>query len=254
MNAIDERAIRQQLERAVAPLDPAAPPLDTLRLRARRRRWVRLSGAGLVTAGVAATVIAVSFARTTSDTGLLAVPPPSHESLATFAASQHGKHVVGPIDTDSGYYGAFAVKKGVEVVRWTGAWRPAREVITNYGPGRWVVRLSDADSVIPGAAAFEMRYRGGDVSYFGGILSDVSGRWRAERFDRCAEKNISCNFRSSTQPYGHVVDGAFVSLHNTCTPYCAAGHIYRVTWRWNSTTDRFEVAAAHRAGRWADRP
>jgi hypothetical protein len=122
-----------------------------------------------------------------------------------------------------------------------------------------VERLTDAGAVVQGAPAFEMRYRGGDVSYFGGVLylaDENTGQasWRAARFDRCDVKGLSCEYRGTTQPYGHVVNGSVVSMHNDCTPYCAAGHLYRVTWQWSSADQRFEVVAAQRAGRWADRP
>jgi hypothetical protein len=255
MNPVAEQTVRDLLEQAVAPLTPIAPPLDAVRARADRRRRLRLwLGAGMaaVTAAVVAVVLVVVPGEEPHQATIAA--PPSVESLTAYAAAHGGKQVAGPITTATGYYGAFTVKRGVQVVRYRDAWRPDGAVITKYGPGRWVVRLSGAGAVIPGGAAFEIRYQGGDVSYFGGVLSNAGGTWRAERFKRCQVKLVSCVYPGVTQPYGHVADGRFVSMHNDCEPYCAAGHLYRVTWRWNPSEERFEVADAHRVGRWADRP
>jgi hypothetical protein len=253
---IDEQAIREQLERAVAPLDPAAPPLEMLRARATRRRRLQYAIGVSVTAVTAAIVAVVLVAIPGNDSDEVMVgKAPSADSLAAYASAHDGKHVAGPIASSSGYYGAFTVKKGIQVVHFVGdVWQLDGAPLTTFGPGRWVLRLSDGGSVVPGAPSFAMRYQGGDVSYFGGVVSNAGGAWRAERFDRCVVKDISCNYRGTTQPYGHVNNGKFVSMHNDCTPYCAAGHLYRVTWWWNSSSERFEVAAAQRQGRWADRP
>jgi hypothetical protein len=248
VNAIDEQAIREQLESAVAPLDPDAPPLELLRTRAVRRRRLRYSiGAGLTAA--AAAIVAVVLVVVPGDGSKQQVSvdrAPSADSLAAFAATQHGKHVAGPIESTSGFYGAFAVKKGVEVVRYVdGAWQADGAVITDYGPGRWVVSLSGAGSVVPGVPSFVMRYRGGDVSYFGGVVALADGVWRAAEFATCSNRELSCWNPGTEQPYGHVVNGRFVSIHNDCTPYCAAGTDYRVTWKWYRAAGRFTVFSEH---------
>jgi hypothetical protein len=261
VNAIDEQSIRDQLQRAVAPLDPVAPPLDTLRVQGARRRRVRwTSGAGLTAAAAAIVAVVIVVLPSDGSNQVNVAKAPSAESLATYAAAQHGKHVAGPIESSSGYYGAFAVTQGVEVVRYVdGAWQQDGPVITKYGPGRWVMRLSDGGGVIPARPSFAMRYVGGDVSYFGGVvyLTDeglASRGWVAARFGKCSNKNLSCAYAGATQPYGHVVRGRFVSVSNDCKPYCAAGTQYRVTWQWNTAKRRFQVASTHPAGRWADRP
>lgn len=252
MNAVDERSIREQLERALAPLDPAAPPLDTLRAQAARRRRFRYSiGAGLTTVAAGIVVAVLIVVPGGKPKSVVVGNGPARDSLAAFAAAQHGKHLAGPIESSSGYYGAFTVKKGIQVARYAaGAWRLDGDVITKYGPGRWVVKMSDGGGVIPGRPSFQMRYQGGDVSYFGGVFflaDENSGHatWRAARFGRCNLKKVSCYYPGETQPYGHVVDGVFTSIHNDCTPYCAAGTDYRFTWKWDSPEQRFTVATHH---------
>ncbi|HVT64666.1 MAG TPA: hypothetical protein VHD81_05910 [Mycobacteriales bacterium] len=250
MNTIDEQAVRDQLARAVAPLDPVAPPLDVLRASASRRRRIRYSvGGGLAAAAAAIAAVILVVVPGDGSKQVTIGKAPSAESLAAFAATQHGKHIAGPIESSSGFYGAFAVKKGVEVVRFIdGSWQQDGAVITKYGPGRWVSQLSDGGAVVPGRPSFAMRYVGGDVSYFGGVIylanEGLGSRgWVPAHFGKCSNRELSCSYSGETQPYGHVVRGRFVSIHNDCTPYCAAGTDYRVTWQWDGMKRQFTVAS-----------
>jgi hypothetical protein len=97
---------------------------------------------------------------------------------------------------------------------------------------------------VPGHASFAVRTIGGDVSYFGGVLVDDGGMWTAARFAKCPDhKTLSCAYPGTTQPYGHLAHGAFVSVSNDCTPNCAAGTDYRITWRWKASERKFVVGA-----------
>jgi hypothetical protein len=253
VNSIDERGIRDQLERAVAPLDPVAPALDVLRRRGAHRRRMHVTfGAGMAT--VAAAVVALVLVPNGGSKKQVGITTrPARESLAAYAAAHHGKHVAGPVDSRSGYYGAFTVKRGIQVVHYVnGAWRPDGPMVVGAGEGRFVVKLSSGNAVIPGEPSFELHTLGGDVSYYGGVLRDYGARWERARFGTCGHHKLC--YAALMEPYGHIVNGEFVSMQNDCTPNCAAGHMYRVTWRWNSSSDRFEAAATHREGRWANRP
>lgn len=247
MNTIDERAIRDQLERAVAPLDPVAPPLDALRERAARRRRLHYSlGAGVAVAAAAIVAVVLVVVPGGGSSKVVVGTAPSTDSLKAYAAAHHGKHVAGPIESGSGFFGAFAVKRGIQVVHYVaGEWQSDGAVVTKYGPGRWVMKIADAGAIIPGHPAFVERYQGGDVSYFGGVLSNVGGSWQAVRFAKCKQKELSCTYAGTSQPYGHIQGGRFVSIHNDCTPYCAAGTEYRVTWRWDAAAHHFTEASGH---------
>ncbi|HWC33744.1 MAG TPA: hypothetical protein VG650_02840 [Mycobacteriales bacterium] len=244
MNAIDERAIREQLQRAVAPLDPAAPPLEELRARAARRRRLRYSlGATVAVAAAAIVAVVLVVVPGGGSSRIQVSQAPSEESLASYAAAHHGKHVAGPLETGSGYVGAYATKNAVVIARYVdGAWQADGSVARPHGAGQYILRLSGGESVIPGHASFAERDKGGDVTYFGGVFYDDNGTWRDARFARCANRELSCAYPGTGQPYGHVVGGKFVSIHNDCTPYCAAGTEYRVTWRWDAASQRFVVA------------
>lgn len=248
MSKFDEEEIRAHLQRAVAPLDPVAPPLDLLRERAVKLRRFRISaGGGLVAVAAAAVTVAVLVVPASGSQGIKPATAPSRDSLTSYASAHGGKHVAGPVADGSHYVGAYATKRAIVVVRYAaGSWHADGTPITQYGPGRFVQRLDDGGGVIPGHASFAVRYTGGDVSYFGGVFYDNNGTWTPARFAKCSNKKLSCAYAGNEQPYGHIVNGTFVSVSNDCTPYCAAGTDYRITWRWSAATHRF-VAVSERA-------
>jgi hypothetical protein len=242
MTDINEKEIRERLERAVAPLDPVAPPLDLLRERAVKLRRFRISaGGGLLAAAAAAVTVAVVVVPANGSQSVRTAAP-SAASLTKYAAAHGGKHVAGPIGSGP-YYGAFADKQGIEVVKYAGgAWHADGAPITKYGPGRFVIRIADGGDIVPGSPSFVERYQGGDVSYFGGVVYNDHGTWTAARFGKCSGyKALSCAYAGTSEPYGHVAMGSFVSDHNNCTPNCAAGKTYVVTWKWNATSSKFVV-------------
>ena len=243
MNQLDEKEIRERLDRAVAPIDPIAPPLDSLRQRAVKLRRVRVSAGGGLLAAAAAAVTAAVIVAPAHGSSTLNAAAPSRASLTTFAAAQHGKHITGPIVDGSHYAGAFTTKKAIVVAEYRSAgWHTVR-TFTSYGDGQYVLKLSDGGSVIPGHASFALRTVGGDVSYFGGVVYDANGSWRGAHFAKCAgHPNLGCAYAGGEQPYGHVVNGRFVAIYDNCTPNCAEGTDYRVTWRWDEPQHRFTVA------------
>ncbi|HEX3706640.1 MAG TPA: hypothetical protein VHV76_08425 [Mycobacteriales bacterium] len=248
MTEFDEKEIRDHLERAVAPIDPIAPPLDVLRARAVKLRRFRISaGGGLLAAAAAAVTVAVVVVPASGSSSVHIAAAPSLGSLTSYASSHGGKHVAGPELDGSHYVGAYATKQAIVVVRYaSGHWHADGKPITKYGAGKYVQRLGDGGTIVPGHASFTMRYIGGDVSYFGGVIYDANGTWKPAHFGKCADHpNLSCAYAGNEQPYGHIVAGSFVSTSNSCKPSCAAGTDYLITWRWNAATKQFATDDAH---------
>jgi hypothetical protein len=244
MTKMTEQEIRERLERAVAPIDPIAPPLDALRASAVKLRRFRISvGGGLLAAAAAAVTVAVVVVPASGSSHVSVASSPTPASLNAYASAHGGKHVVGPIKDVTHYAGAYTTKKAIVVVRFAnGGWHVDGKPITKYGPGMYVQNLTDAGAVIPGAGAIDVRTQGGDVTYFGGILYDASGTWTPAKFGTCGHHKLC--YPGTTEGYGHVApSGSFVSLVNNCEPYCAAGTDYRITWAWSAAKERFEATS-----------
>jgi hypothetical protein len=251
MNAVDETSVRDQLEQALSVLDPAPPQLDTLRARAgRRRRTRRVFGGFLVvaTAGVAVAVIAavVTVAPAGRDKIQVAAPP-TRDSLVRFATANGALKIAGPFGGNPGWYGVFSTKHAIVVANYVGQqWRPDGPAVTSLGPGRFVTRLSQGPAL--GSAetpSIAVRTVGGDVTYFGSVLRRGTHRWLPSNFGPCAHHKL-CYSPSNSEPYGHPAGDGFVSTSNNCTPYCAAGTNYRITWRWSAPKQKF-AAVSERA-------
>ena len=244
MNDINEQEIRERLERAVAPIDPIAPPLDAVRARAVKLRRFRISaGGGLLAAAAAAVTLAVVVVPANGSQNVRVASAPSRTSLTSYASAHGGKHVAGPELDSSGYVGAYTTKQAIVIVRYgAGRWHPDGAPVTKYGPGKYVQRLSVGGDVVTGHASVAVRTIGGDVSYFGGMLYDANGTWTPAHFAKCAHHpNLSCAYAGSEQPYGHVVSGRFYSVSNNCMPNCAGGTDYSITWRWDAAKKQFEA-------------
>ena len=208
------------------------------------RRFRISAGGGLLAAAAAAVTVAVVVVPANGSQHVHVSAAPSQASLTRYASAHDGKHVAGPVVDGTHYFGAYATKQGIVVVRYAdGAWRADGAPITKYGAGQYIVRLADGGEVVPGHASFAVRTIGGDVSYFGGVLYDANGTWTPARFAKCPNhKALSCAYAGNSQPYGHVASGEFVSVSNNCTPNCAAGTDFLITWRWDSTKKQFVVA------------
>jgi hypothetical protein len=242
MNEMTEKEIRERLERAVAPIDPVAPALDDLRERAVKLRRYRISvGGGLLAAAAAAVTVAVVVVPASGSSSVHVAAAPTQSSLTKYATAHGGKHVSPPVVDGTGYVGVYSTKQAIQVVRYTGgAWRLDGKPLTKDGPA---IKLGDAGDVIPGHAGFTVHFRGGDVSYFGAVLYDLNGTWTWAHFAKCAgHKALSCAYPGTSQPYGHIVAGRFVSISNNCTPNCAAGTDYLLEWQWNAAKKQFQVA------------
>ena len=258
MNATDETSIRAQLARAVEVLDPAAPPLAALQLRAakRRRRFRLGTGFGAVAlAGACAAVVAVVI--TAGSGGTAKVTPasaPSTSSLADFAAANGAigtvaEHkITGPLQGTSGYYGAFIVKQGVSLVAWNGsAWHLDGATIKKFGAGKWILRVAPGPSLGDAATTPSVYVRGlgGSVSYFGFVLQRGTAGWHTTSFGGCGHHQL-CYTPSDSEPYGRPGNAGFVSVNNSCTPDCAAGNEWRVSWRWDAAKDKFVAVRTHK--------
>jgi hypothetical protein len=242
MNSNNEKEIRELLERAVAPIDPVAPPLDALRARAVKLRRFRISvGGGLLAAAAAAITVAVVVVPANGTGNVHVATAPSQASLASYASAHGGKHVAGPELDGTTYVGAYATKKAIVVVRYaSGAWHADGKPVTKYGPGQYVMSLGKGGAVVPGTGSFAVRTIGGDVSYFGGVLYDAKGTWTAAKFGTCGHDKLC--YPSTTEPYGHIALGKFRSVSNVCNP-CSAGHEYRIIWKWDAGSSKFEAAS-----------
>lgn len=251
MNDFHEAQVREQLARAVRGIDPVAPQLDTLRSRAVRRKRTRRTVGGVMAvavAGAAAAIVATVVAAAPGGNGQVQVASsPTHQSLVRFAKSHGGLRVAGPFAGKPGWYGAFTTRRAIVVADYVDhQWRQDGAAVTSLGKGRFVTRLGLGPRL--GSAAttpsIAVRVIGGDVSYFGSVLRrDVNG-WRTANFGRCGHHGL-CFTPSNSEPYGHTVSGGFVSINNNCTPNCAAGTEYRVTWRWSVGARKFVAISEH---------
>jgi hypothetical protein len=171
---------------------------------------------------------------------------PTHASLVAYAKAHGGLKVAGPYAGNPGWFGAFSTKRAIVVVDFAGHWRPDGPAVKSLGKGKFVTRLGRGPRL--GAAAttpsIAVRILGGDVSYFGSVLRRGANRWQPASFGGCGHHKL-CFTPSNSEPYGHRVGKRFVSISNNCTPNCAAGTEYRVTWRWNAGTSKF-VAKSER--------
>jgi hypothetical protein len=253
MNTLDESEVRKQLERAVDQLEPVAPPLEMLRARAvRRRRSRRTAGSLMVlaVAGAAAAIVVAVAVLAPSGNDRLQVAAgsvataPTHASLVRFAKAHGGKHVAGPFTGASASYGVFSTKQAIVVADYDGTqWHQDGPAVTALGKGQFVTRLGLGPQLgaHPSTPSIYVRMIGGDVSYFGSVLRRTGGQWRAAKFGACGHNRLC--YPSNSEPYGHVTAGGFVSVSNNCTPNCAAGTDYRVTWAWNPAKQKFDAAS-----------
>jgi hypothetical protein len=251
MNPTDEMSIRDQLDRAVRLLDPVAPALDNLRARAGRRRRNRRATGGFMAVGVVGAMTAI-FATVivgapSGKASLQVAAAPTHQSLVRFATANGGLKIAGPYGGKSAWYGAFSTKHAIVVADYDGTrWRADGPAVTSLGKGQLVTRLGRGPQLGGEATptSFAVRVIGGDVSYFGSVLRRSSDSWGAAKFGGCGHSGL-CYTPSTSEPYGHRVGAGFVSVNNNCTPNCAVGTEYRVTWRWSAPKDKFLAVSEH---------
>lgn len=248
MTLIDEREIREQLERAVDVIKPVAPPLDALRARARRRSRNRRTGLGLMAVAAVAAIVLIAVVVLPGGGNKQTVKPahaPSRASLVTFANANHAlKRIVGPYESANGYYGAFTTKTGVDVTTYRdGAWQLSGSPVTALGNGRWIMRMQFTPPLAgPGTAGttptIYIREMGGDITYAGWFLRKEGAKWVPARFGTCGHQHL-CYPHSNSEAYLHQSATGLVSVSNNCTPDCAAGTEYRIHWRWSAGRQEF---------------
>jgi hypothetical protein len=248
MNSLDEAKVREQLERAVDPIDPLPPHLEMLRSRAVRRKRTRRAFGGvmiLAVAGAAAAIVTAVVVAAPGGTDRLRVASgPTHHSLVSFAKAHGGLKVAGPFGGSSGSYGVFSTKQSIVVARYAGThWREDGSAVTSLGKGQFVTRLGEGPRLGSAATTPSMYVRviGGDVSYFGSVLERIGGQWRTARFGSCGHDKLC--YPSNSEPYGHPAAPGFVSVSNNCTPNCAVGTNYRVSWRWSAAKAKFVASS-----------
>ena len=246
MNAIDERAIREQLERAVEVIEPIAPPLDGLRTLARRRRRARRYGGGFLAVAAMAAIVLIAVVVVPGGSGkqtVRAATMPSRQSFLTFAAAHGALKELGPYEEGNGFYGAFTTRAGVGVAKYrSNEWTLMGSVVTSLGSGRYI-RLMGFESPLQSAGSgsdtpsLSVHTLGGDVSYYGARLREMGGRWQPAMFGSCGHGDLCPP--GTTEPYLHHSGYGLVSVQNDCVPYCAAGTDYRVRWNWSPILARF---------------
>lgn len=252
MNALDETEVREQLKQALDVLDPTPPPYGAIAARAtKRRRRLRISAGlgGVALAGACALVgVAIVGLGSGGNATITASAGPSGQSLQDFATAhgalsggRFGRQIGGPYETSGGFYGAFTVKHGAQIARWDGsAWQLDGATITKQGPGQFIERFGDGPAL--GTSLTPTIYErgmGGDVSYFGTILARTPDGWKGAKFGACGHHKLC--YPSDAEPYGHLVGNDVRSVNNDCTPDCASGTEYRITWRWDMTTGRYDA-------------
>lgn len=258
MNAVAEAKIREQLSQAVDVIDPVGPPIAAIRSRAaKRRRTFRLTGGLGAVALVGACAVVAAVVITASSGGTAELTPaaaPSTKSLTDFAVasgaidSRFGRQVAGPLQGSAGYFGAFTVKKGVNLAAWDGAaWHLDGSPVTKLGAGRFIMRLAQGPALDSAGTtpSVYVRGMGGDIAYFGSVLQRGAAGWHAVTFGGCGHHRL-CYPGADAVAYGHPTAGGFVSINNTCRPDCASGTEYRVSWRWSTAKDRFVSVGVHR--------
>jgi hypothetical protein len=243
MNSLDETQVREQLARAVDVIDPLPPQLDMLRSRAVRRKRTRRTFGGVmilaVAGATAAFLMAVVFTAPGGTDRLRVAAGPTHHSLVSFAKSRGGRKVAGPFTGSSASYGVFSTKQAIVLARYVGThWRQDGPAVTSLGKGQFVTRLGRGPRLGTATTpSMYVRVIGGDVSYFGSVLQRSGGQWGAVRFGSCGHDTLC--YPSNSEPYGHPTASGFVSVSNNCTPNCAGGTNYRVSWRWSAGKAKF---------------
>jgi hypothetical protein len=250
MKAVEENAVRELLAQAVSPIDPVAPPFASVRQRAVRRRRTRRTAGGfmvvIATGAAVAIVASIVSATPGGNAELRAASAPTHASLVQFARA-HGGHklVAGPFTGSSGSYGVFARTKNIEVAAYgAGKWHQDGPDVSGLGNGSLVTHLGLGPKLNATTPSLWVGVIGGDVSYFGSVLYRGDHRWLIAHFGGCGHHGL-CPTPSTSQPYGHPAKEIFTSVSNNCTPNCAAGIDYRVTWSWRVAKHRFSAAAEH---------
>lgn len=249
MNALDDESkIREELQRALDVVDPTAPPFARIAARAQsRRRKARFLGGigGVALAGACALVAVVVISLNSGDSSSTNHPSkivpaktgPTTASLLDYAKangevkSLKKQYVVdGPFRSGADlYYGAYAVKKGIDVVTWNGStWQLARPTITRFASGQFFLKATIGPQI--GSPSLYIKFAGGDIAYGGSVLRYVDKTWKFVEFGRY-----------TAIAYGHpsAKVGWFTSVRNDCKPNCAAGTDYRTQWVWSAAQGKF---------------
>ena len=258
MNAsmVDENEIRTRLHAALDAVPVAQRLVPTLASAVRRRRTRRFLigglGASMVAgAGALAVVLgggAAPVSRVVNDPAATSPTSPASVALRGYLAAHGGTHATGPVTDRRGTWALDVEPDGAHVLAYQRTtWRSVSVV------GRPMSRLPIYGtalglSEVNGDVTFLVRSAGADAS-FDAIVVATDGGWGFAPF-QCGQTRVACaagqqagvSLPSRFQLNLSIVDGTLHSSNNTCSPSCADGTLYDVTWKWNATSQQFDVA------------
>lgn len=255
---LDENEIRTRLHAVLDAVPVVQRPVPTLESAARRRRTRRFLIGGLgvpIVAGAVALVVvlgggAAPVSRVVSDPAATSPTSPTSVALRGYVAAHDGTHATGPVTDRRGTWALDVERDGAHVLTYQQtSWRSvsvvgrpmSRSPITGTALG-----LSEVN----GDVTFLVRSDGADAS-FDAIVVATEGGWGLATFG-CGQTRVACaageqdgvGLPSRFQLNLAIIGGTLHSSNNTCSPSCADGTFYDVTWKWNATSRQFDVATA----------
>ena len=241
-STLSANEVRQRLQSALEEITPLERPVPELRHavgRRKRQRWFLAGGLGSALAGAAAAVVVTLVVGSNTTARLPISKSPTPPPLATYAHEHGGKRVAGPVNDASGEYGAYTTKKQIVVVKAVdGQWQQDGKPLHNPG---FLSGFRVGPTINSAGATFLLKTVGGDVSYFGMVVIRLDNGWHFARFGKCGAGQC---YPGNSEPYLRAGGSADVfSINNDCTPYCAAGTMYRVAWSWDPEQQKFFAAS-----------
>ena len=259
MNAsmVDENEIRTRLHAALDAVPVAQRPVPTVESAVRHRRTRRFLIGGLgapVVAGAVALAVVLGGTAPVSpvvnDPAATSPTSPTSVALRGYLTAHDGTHATGPATDRRGTWALDVERDGAHVLTFQQtSWRSvsvvgrpmSRSPITGTALG-----LSEVN----GDVTFLVRSAGADAS-FDAIVVATEGGWGWATF-RCGQTRVACaageqdgvGLPSRFQLNLSIVGGTLHSSNNTCSPGCADGTFHDVTWKWNATSQQFDVATA----------
>lgn len=260
MNAskVDENEIRTRLHAALDAVPVAQRPVPAVASAVRHRRTRRFVigglGAPVVAGAVALAVVlgggAAPVSRVVNDPAATSPTSPASVALRGYLAAHVGSYATGPVTDRRGTWALDVERDGAHVLAYQQTtWRSvsvvgrpmSRSPITGTALG-----LSEVN----GDVTFLVRSDGADAS-FDAIVVATEGGWGFATF-QCGQTTVACaagqqagvGLPSRFQLNLSIVDGELHSSNNTCSPDCGNGTFYDVTWKWNATSQQFDVATA----------
>jgi hypothetical protein len=251
---LTEDDVRAHLHGALDEVDVLPRPFAELRSAVTvRRRHRRIAGATVVAAvlgvGIASGLSAVGGNEHRDGAVIQPVEPKVDPAVAlrNYVSANSATSPTAVIAApDGGTYAADIEAGKVHVLSFEGhVWSSVAELGAPL-TGPPVIAVHRGPDGAGSAAAFQVDEAGADA-VFNGVVVSIGGEWHYATFD-CGTTAVACaGGRNKATTYavdGTEVGGAFHSEPNDCTPNCAEGTRYDVTWRWDSTLGVFVVDSA----------